>query len=163
MRRLLQVLLFLLLGGAVLLQILGEWLPGFGDWWQALTTGLWAPLGQHVVAALTTVASRYVLWWQGVQQDSAARDDMVLGGIAGTAIWLLAGATALLARRYRKGLLAAVPILWPVGFIMLYSPVDRWIFVVGVALTLALHLVPGSAGAGGSAGRRHSSTTARAC
>ncbi len=138
--RLLQALIFLLLGIAVLLQILGEWVPGFGEWWQALATGLWAPLGQHVVAAWAAVGSRYVLWWQGVQQDSAARDDMVLGGIAGAAIWLLAGATALLARRYRKGLLAAVPILWPVGFIMLYSPVDRWIFVTGVALTLALHL-----------------------
>lgn len=139
--RLLQVLVFLLLGSAVLLQILGEWLPGFGDWWLALTTGAWSGLGQHVVAAWGTVASRYVLWWQGVQQDSAARDDLVLGGIAGTFIWLLAGATAFLARRYRKGLLAAVPILWPVGFIMLYSPVDRWIFVAGIALTLALHLV----------------------
>jgi len=87
------------------------------------------------------VASRFVLWWQGVQQDSAARDDLVLGGIAGASIWLLAGATGLLARRFRQGLLAAVPILWPVGFIMLYSPADRWIFVAGVALTLALHLV----------------------
>ncbi len=76
-----------------------------------------------------------------MEQDSAARDDLVLGGIAGVAIWLLAGATSLLARRYRKGLLASVPILWPVGFIMLYSPVDRWIFVAAVALALTLHLV----------------------
>lgn len=139
--RLLQVLLFLLLGTAVLLQVVGEWLPGFGDWWLALTTGAWAALGQHAIAAWGTVASRFVLWWQGVQQDSAARDDLVLGGIAGASIWLLAGATGLLARRFRQGLLAAVPILWPVGFIMLYSPADRWIFVAGVALTLALHLV----------------------
>lgn len=138
---LLQVLIFLLLGSAVLLQILGEWLPGFSDWWQALATGIWTPLGEHVVTAWGTVASRYVLWWQGVQQESAARDDLVLGGVAGAAIWLLAGATGLLARRFRKGLLAAIPILWPVGFIMLYSPVDRWIFVAGIALTLALHLV----------------------
>ena len=161
--RLLQVLLFLFLGAAVLLQVVGEWLPGFADWWLALKTGAWAALGQHAVAAWMTVASRYVLWWQGVQQDDRGTRRPNPGRNAGIAVWLLAGATGLLARRYHQGLLAAVPILWPVGFIMLYSPADRLIFVAGVALTLGTAPGAGSAGACAGAGRRRSLTTAQAC
>jgi transglutaminase-like putative cysteine protease len=141
LRRILLVLLYLLVGALCLMQVLGAWLPGWGLWWAALTTGAWPLLGQHAVEAWQGVGGRYWLWWQGVQQNSAARDDLILAGVAGAAIWLLAGTMAYLARRYRKGLVAGVPILWPVGFLMLYSPIDRWLFVVAVALTLALHLV----------------------
>jgi transglutaminase-like putative cysteine protease len=141
LRRALQLIFFLAVGFLLLMQVLGEWLPSLGDWWRAFTTGAWPALRAHVVEAWGTVFSRYVLWWQGVQQNSAARDDLILAGIAGAAIWLLAGATAYLARRFRQGLLAGLPILWPVGFIMLYSPIDRWLFVTAVALTLALHLL----------------------
>jgi hypothetical protein len=139
--RALQVLLYLLIGVAVLMQILGEWLPGWGNLRLALTTRAWASLGQHIIEAWLTVAGRYWLWWQGVEQNNAARDDLILAGIAGAVIWLVSGVTVVLARRYRQGLLTGLPILWPVGFIMLYSPADRWIFVMGVTITLALHLV----------------------
>jgi hypothetical protein len=136
-----QAVLYLSLGLAAVTQILGEWLPSWDDWWLVQKTGTWAAIGQHIVEAWMTVASRYWLWWQGVQQNSAARDDLILAGIAGAVIWLLSGTTVVLTRRYRQGLLAGIPILWPVGFIMLYSPADRWLFVAGVALTLALHLL----------------------
>ncbi len=139
--RVLRLLLFLLLGAAVLLQLLGDWLPGWGDWWLALTTGAWPALWQHILDSWQAVASRYLLWWQGVQQNNAARDDLILAGIAGALVWLTAGAMVTLLRWRRQGLLASVPILWPVGFIMLYSPADRWLFVSGVALALFLHLL----------------------
>lgn len=139
-RRSLQVLAYGLLGLAILGQVLGEWIPGPGALSQAAATGQWAALGDQSWGAWTTLIGRYALWLQGVEQNSAARDDLVLAGIAGTIIWLLAGATVLLVRRYRKGLLGAVPVLWPVGFLMLYSPVDRWLFVTGVMFALLLHL-----------------------
>jgi cell division protein FtsW (lipid II flippase) len=35
---------------------------------------------------------------------------------------------------------AALPVLWAVGLVMLYSAVDRWLIVAGVLLALLLHL-----------------------
>jgi transglutaminase-like putative cysteine protease len=139
--RTVQVILFLFLGAAFVLQMLGEWWPGLGLWWQAASTLAWTPLWQHMVEAWQTVLGRLWLWWLGVQQNNAARDDLVLAGIAGVITWLLGGAVAVMARRFRSGLPAGVPILWPVGFVMLYSPAGRWVFVLAVALTLLLHLL----------------------
>lgn len=139
--RLGQGLLFVLVGLAVLSQMLGEWLPTPALLWGAARSGDWGALGQGVVGAWGTLAGRYGLWLQGVQENSAARDDLILAGVAGVLIWLLAGVVVLLARRTRQGLLAGLPVLWPLGFLMLYSPADRWLFVTGVALVLLLHLV----------------------
>ena len=47
----------------------------------------------------------------------------------------------MLARRFRQGLLAALPVLWPLGFIMLYSPAERWLIVIAVWLALLLHIL----------------------
>lgn len=135
------VLLFLSLGAAIIGQLLGGWLPQPGDWQQAIASGQWHTLSEHMAAGIGGIGARYALWWQGVEANSAARDDVVLTGIVAAVIWLCAGATAVLARRYQRGLLAGVPILWPVGFVMLYSPVNRWLFVAGVALTLLLHFL----------------------
>ncbi len=141
LRRGVQLLVFLVLGLAVVGQVLGEWLPSPASLWQAAASGAWGALGNGVLQAWGTLAARFGLWTQGVQENSAARDDLVLAGVAGAAIWLLAGVTAWLARRTRHGLVAALPVLWPLGFLMLYSPVDRSLFVAGVALALLLHLV----------------------
>lgn len=140
-RRVLQVGAFLVLGLVAVSQAFGEWLPTPGALWQAVTSGDWGALGQSILAAWSAWAARYALWAQGVQANSAARDDLVLAGVAGAAIWLLAGAVVALAWRRRQGLLAAVPVLWPLGFLMLYSSVDRWLFVAGVMLALLLHLL----------------------
>ena len=90
---------------------------------------------------LLGLATRYAIWWQGVAQNTTVRDDLILASLASLLTWLLAGLTVWLVRRFNQGLLAALPLLWPVGFVMLYSSAGRWIFVAGVALALCLHLL----------------------
>lgn len=135
-----QGVTLLLLSILALSQLLATWLPGPTLLWQAASNGAWDGLFVHAVESLQQVAVRYTLWWQGVQHDTAGRDDLVLFGFALVVVWLLSLVTAWLVRRFRNGLLAAAPILWLVGLVMLYSPVERWLIVAGVALALLLHL-----------------------
>jgi transglutaminase-like putative cysteine protease len=130
------LLLTLLIGS----QLLASWLPGPMLVWRAAVSGSWPILLAHAGEALQRVGVRYALWWQGVQNNTAGRDDLVFFGFALVIVWLLALLTAWLTRRFRNGLLAATPILWVVGLVMLYSAVDRWLIVAGVALALLLHL-----------------------
>ena len=74
-------------------------------------------------------------------QNTPVRDDLILATLASVIAWLLAGMMVWIVRRTGQGLLGALPILWPVGFVMLYSPAQRWLFVAGVALALLLHLL----------------------
>lgn len=129
-----------LLSAAATTQLLVGWAPGPGLLWQAATTGAWGLLVAHAVDAWQRVLVRYALWWQGVQNNAAGRDDLVVFGFALAVVWLFSLATGWLAYRRRNGLLAATPLLWLVGLVMLYSAVDRWLFVAGVALALLLHL-----------------------
>jgi len=140
-RIVIQSVLFVVIGIVLISQLLGGWLPAPGAWWQAATTGTWSALATGIRDSLAQVGERYLLWGQGVQENNAARDDLVLTGIVATAIWLLSGLTVWITRRFKRGLAAGVPILWPVGFVMLYSPADRWIFVAGVGITLVLHML----------------------
>ncbi|MEJ5249681.1 MAG: transglutaminase-like domain-containing protein [Caldilinea sp.] len=129
-----------LLSAAATTQLLVGWAPGPGLLWQAATTGAWGLLVAHAVDAWQRVLVRYALWWQGVQNNAAGRDDLVVFGFALAIVWLFSLASGWLAYRRRNGLLAATPILWLVGLVMLYSAVDRWLFMAGVALALLLHL-----------------------
>ena len=129
------------LSAFIVSQLLAAWLPGFGALWQAAITRDATPLATELDSALRETGLRFVLWWQGVQNNSAARDDLVVLGFALATVWLLGLLTAGLARRTQQGLLAALPVLWVVGLIMLYSPIERWLMVGGVALALLLHLV----------------------
>ena len=108
------------------------------------------------------MASRYCAMVAGSAAKQCARDDLVLPALPALRSGCWPAPPRFLARRYRQGLLAGVPILWPVGFVMLYSPADRWIFVAGVALrwpcTCCLTSRRSCA-----AGRRRSLTTVQAC
>lgn len=134
-------------GGALLLlsilavsQFLAGWLPAPMLIWQTAATGAWDTLPLHAVDAFQRVGIRYALWWQGVQNNTAGRDDLVLFGFVLLIVWLLSLLTAWLVRRFHNGLLAAAPILWMIGLVMLYSVVERWLIVAGVGLALLLHL-----------------------
>lgn len=124
----------------LLSELLVGWLPGLPALWRAVREVGWAELLTQATEAFTRVGVRYVLWWQGVQNNAAGRDELVFFGFALAIVWLLGLATGGLARRTRQGLLAALPVLWVVGLVMLYSAVDRWLIVAGVALALLLHL-----------------------
>jgi hypothetical protein len=141
LRRLLQLVVYLVLGLLLIGELLAGWLPTYGDWQQALAAGSWAELSAGVLGDLGQLGARYALWWQGVQQNNAARDDLVIMGLAAVLLWLMAGTMVWLVRRFQRGLVASLPILWPMGFIMLYSPAGRWLFVAAVALALLLHLL----------------------
>lgn len=135
-----QGALLLVLSVLVSSQLLVMWLPGAPAIWRALRGGGWAEIVTPATEAFVQVGVRYTLWWQGVQNNTAGRDDLVFFGFALVAIWLLGLLTALLARRFQQGLLAATPVLWAVGLVMLYSAADRWLIVAGVMLALLLHL-----------------------
>jgi len=122
-------------------QLLAAWLPSLGSLWLAAAARDPGLPAAAMADALRETALRYAFWWQGVLNNSAARDDLVVLGFALAAVWLLGLLTAGLALRTQQGLLAALPVLWGVGLIMLYSPVERWLMVGGVALALLLHLV----------------------
>jgi transglutaminase-like putative cysteine protease len=124
----------------ILSELLAGWLPGWPVLWQAVRSGGWIDLLTQASEAFARASVRYVLWWQGVQNNATGRDDLVLFGFSLMAIWLLGLATGGLARRTRQGLIAALPVLWAVGLVMLYSTGDRWLIVVGVMLALLLHL-----------------------
>lgn len=130
----------LALSTVTLSQLLAGWLPGPALIGQAVVTGAWNSPSLHAIESLQQVGVRYMLWWQGVQNNTAGRDDLVFFGFALLIVWALSLLTAGLVRRFRNGLLAAAPILWVVGLVMLYSPVERWLIVAGAGLTLLLHL-----------------------
>ena len=69
-----------------------------------------------------------------------------LGGVGGPGpggrvCCALAGGTAGLARTTQRGLVAWLPILGIVGLLMLYSPAERWVFLLALGLALILHLL----------------------
>lgn len=137
---LIQSLGWVLLSAVTTTQLLVGWVPEPGLLWQAATAGSWELLRVHAVEAWQRTIARYALWWQGVQNNAAGRDDLVIFGFALLIVWLFSLLTGWLIYRYRNGFLAATPILWLVGLVMLYSTIDRWFFVAGVALALLLHL-----------------------
>lgn len=134
-------LILMLLSLVVLSELLAGWLPGLPALWQAARSGGWAELLAQASETLVRMGVRYALWWRGIQTNAAGRDDLVFFGFALAIVWLLGLATGGLARRTRQGLVAALPVLWAVGLVMLYSAVDRWPIVAGVLLALLLHLV----------------------
>ncbi|MCL4859828.1 MAG: transglutaminase-like domain-containing protein [Caldilineaceae bacterium] len=128
-------------GVLILTQTLVAWLPTVGDvWWAAWNNG-WRLLAQQMVDAWGVLATRFALWWQGVQAGGAAQDNLIFAALAGAIFWLAAAMMAWLARRFRRGLPAASPVLWLLGALLLYSPGGRGLMLGGVLLALALHLL----------------------
>ena len=141
LRLALQGAALLLLSAFLVSQLLAEWLPAASALWQAAAARDATTLVAGMADALHSTGLRYALWWQGVQSDSAMRDDLVVLGFALGVVWGIGLLTAGLVRRTQQGLLAALPVLWLVGLIMLYSPLERWLMVGAVALALSLHFV----------------------
>lgn len=137
----LLTLLFLVAGSVIISQALIRWLPGIGELLTTAMTGQWVALGQQIVTDWVDLGTRFALWWQGVQAGGAAQDNLIFAALAGTLFWLFGVITALLVRWRRRGLLAATPLLWLLGTILLYSGVNRALMVSGVMLAVVLHLL----------------------
>lgn len=125
----------------ILSNILVGWLPGLGEVWQAGRTDSWAALGQQIIDDWLVMVTRVTIWWQGVQAGGAAQDNLIFAAIASIGFWIAGVLTALLARGQRIGFLAAAPVLWGVGTLLLYNARGRGLMVAGVLLALALHIL----------------------
>jgi len=134
-------LLLLLAGIVILSQTLIRWIPGLGELWSTLLTGSWPTLGMQLINDWLQLGTRFGLWWQGVRVGGAAQDNLIFAALAGLLFWLLGVVTAWLVRRRQPGLVAAVPLLWLLGTILLYSGENRSLMVGGIMLALALHLL----------------------
>ena len=131
----------LLIGLLLLSQFLIGWLPSGSELWQALWSNGWAALGGQMAADWSRTFVRFVLWWQGVQSGGASQDNLIFAAFAGLVFWIVGGLTAWLTRRYQQGLLAAAPVLWLVGLMLLYSTTGRSLMITGVLLAILLHLL----------------------
>ncbi len=137
----LGVFVLLALGFVLITQILTGWLPSIQAIWQALLHNGWAQLGQASLAAWARLFTHFALWWQGVQSGGAAQDNLIFAAFAGVIFWIVGALTAWLARRYWQGVLAAVPVLWLVGTMLIYSRPTRGLMVVGVLLAIVLQVL----------------------
>lgn len=140
-RVMLVLLAILLIGFVVLSEILAGWLPSWWELGQALFYQRWPQLGQQSLADWQRLLTHFALWWQGVQSGSADQDNLIFAAFAGTTFWFVGVLTAWLARHYRQGLLAAAPILWLVGTVLLYSTLNRSLIVMGVLLAIVLQVL----------------------
>jgi transglutaminase-like putative cysteine protease len=138
---LLLILALVLTGVLVLSQALVGWLPSARDLVVAIRTNGWLALGQQMVADWNVMVTRFALWWQGVRTGGAAQDNLVFAAMAGAIFWLAGVLLAWLARRSRQGLLAAAPVLWLLGTLLLYSSAGRMLMLGGVLLAVMLHLL----------------------
>ena len=131
----------MVIGVVLLSQLLVGWFPGPRAVWQALNSGEWAQLYFNGVAAWMRGFTRFALWREGVAAGGAAQDNLVFATFGCAILWVLGMLTAWLARAVRQGLAAALPSLWLLGMILLYSSNGRYLLVVGLALMLALHIL----------------------
>jgi len=125
----------------VLSQLSVQWAPGPGRLLQTARQQSWPLLGQQMIGDFTRLADHYMLWWQGVQGEGAAQDNLVFAGLAGFVFWWIGVLTAWLARRFRSGFLAALPALWLLSLILLYANRGRLLLVAALALALFVHLL----------------------
>lgn len=131
--------LFLLCGVVVVMQLTLAWLPGPGLLLHTAQTGAWAALWVELLDRWLSFGRRMELWSQGVMQGGAAQDNLIFAVIGASVLWLLGGLTGWLLRRTGQGYVAAAPSLWLLGFILLYSSSGRYLLLLGLALTVALH------------------------
>lgn len=129
------------IGVAVVSQMLLGWIPGPARIWQGVMDGTLGSVPLEVAALWRNLGVRVALWWDGVQAGGAAQDNLVFGVLGCGVLWGVGALTAWLARRTRQGYAAAAPALWLLGTILLYSNTGRYLLVVGLALTIMLQLL----------------------
>ena len=137
----LTLLLWLSLGAITVSQVLVHWIPGPVDTWRAANLREFPSLAVGVQADLMGLQWRYKDWLQGVKEGGAYQDDFVFLSLFGILLWLLAGATALLAHTTRNGLIVGLPALWVLATFLFYGEQSRLLILVGFFTTLLLHVL----------------------
>ena len=138
---LLAFALWIGLGLIAVSQVLVHWIPGPFDLWRAVGADDLPAIAFGVEADLSSLIWRYNDWLQGVQAGGAYQDDFVFLSLFGGVLWLLAGATALLALSTRNGLIVGAPTLWVLATFLFYGGQGRLLILIGFATTLLLHVL----------------------
>ncbi len=133
------LLFWLLLGLAMLTQVVVDWLPSFGSLRAAFASREWQPVADGIAADWLSLLWRFGEWQRGILAGGAHQDDLVFLWLIGAVIWLAVSATAWLLLRTRNGLVGCLPTLWLLGTIQFYGSGERFPLAVGLALALALH------------------------
>ena len=134
-------LLWVGIGVVTLSQVLVHWIPGPIDLWRAINTSNLLELATGVEADLDSLLWRYTDWAEGVQAGGAYQDDFVFLSLFGVVLWLLGGATALLALSTRNGLIVGTPALWVLAMFLFYGRQSRLLILIGFSATLLLHVL----------------------
>ncbi|MXY93645.1 MAG: hypothetical protein F4047_01345 [Caldilineaceae bacterium SB0670_bin_27] len=129
------------LGVLIVSQVLVHWIPGPFDLWRAAIANDLLALVEGVEIDLNGLALRYSDWARGVEAGGAYQDDFVFLSLFGVVLWLLGGATALLALSTRNGLIVGAPALWVLATFLFYGRQGRLLILVGFAATLLLHVL----------------------
>ena len=129
------------LGTVTISQVLVHWLPGPLDLWRAAMADDLFSLISGMEADLSSLLWRYEDWLQGVQGGGAYQDDFVFLSFFAVVLWLLGGATALLALSTRNGLLIGLPALWVLATFLFYGQQGRTMILLGFATALLLHVL----------------------
>ena len=137
----LMTVMVLVAGAIVVSQVTATWIPGPRQWFHAALSGTWSTVPEGVLADWARLAGRIQFWWAGVRTETASQDNLVFLVVASTVVWLISALSAMLARRFGTGFLAAAPQLWLLGMILLYSDEGRILFVFGLGLAVLLHLL----------------------
>jgi hypothetical protein len=130
-----------LIGLLVVSQLTLAWIPGPAAVINSLQSGDGWQLLQRPPIVWAGFIARAQLWWQGVQRGGAAQDNLVFVALGATAIWWTSALGAWVARRTRQGLAAAVPSLWLLGLVLLYSSSGKMLLVAGLALAVLLQVL----------------------
>ncbi|MFZ1753497.1 MAG: transglutaminase domain-containing protein [Caldilineaceae bacterium] len=130
---------WLLLGLAVLTQVIVDWLPGLAALRQAVASGNWQPVADGIAADWLSLVWRFGEWQRGILAGGAHQDDLVFLWLVGAVIWLAVSATAWLLLRTHNGLVGSLPALWLLGTIQFYGSGERLPMAVGLAVALILH------------------------
>jgi transglutaminase-like putative cysteine protease len=133
--------LTILIGALVVSELLLGWIPGPRAIRQTALSGEWTQLVTNSTATWVRAFTRFVLWRQGVAAGGAAQDNLVFATFGSAVLWLVGALTAFLARGVRQGFAAGAPTLWLLGIMLLYSSSGRYLLLVALALTLALHIL----------------------
>ena len=137
----LGILFWVGLGVLVVSQVLVHWIPGPVDLWRAAFANDLPTLVKGVEVELYALTLRYSDWVRGFEAGGAYQDDFVFLSLFGVVLWILGGATALLALSTRNGLIVGAPALWVLATFLFYGRQGRLLILIGFAATLLLHVL----------------------
>ena len=128
-------------GFVVISQALLGWIPSIGRLWQTALSGTWINLWIEIQADFVRLGIRLVRWWAGVAAGGATQDSLVFALWMAILLWVVGISIAWIARSSRRGFLAALPALWLLATMTLYSAIGRWPLLNGLLLAIALHIL----------------------